>query len=319
MRAKNYPIAVVTSDIHLSHLSPVCRAERGNAWYEVMDNYLEQLCRISEEYSPDVSPLPVIIAGDIFDKWNSPAELINFAMKRLPAKCYAIPGQHDLPGHNLEDIKKSAYWTLVESGSLINMEHRIPTIIDQNLIAWPFPWECMITPLNPEQKTPGYVHLAVVHKFIWSKGYGYAGVGKDCMSSVLKKAIFRGYDAVVAGDNHKGFTDATSKGPTLFNCGGFIRRAVNQMHYKPSVGLLCRNGDFNRVYLDSSRDKIIASLEEEDDSQKLDMEGIIDLLNETQHTGLDFRTAVRTMLREKKKDLSKFCLEILNQMTEELF
>ena len=54
-----------------------------------MQRSLEQIRDLQKEFD-----CPVICAGDIFDKWNSPPELINFAYDNLP-EIYAIPGQHD--------------------------------------------------------------------------------------------------------------------------------------------------------------------------------------------------------------------------------
>jgi hypothetical protein len=63
---------------------------------------------------------PIVYVGDIWDHYRQPPEAINWAIRELP-KGYAIPGQHDLRHHNYEDIKKTAYWTLMEAGVILDM------------------------------------------------------------------------------------------------------------------------------------------------------------------------------------------------------
>lgn len=97
-------IAVLCSDIHLCHTCPPARSNEPN-WYDAMARTLDELAGIASHYY-----VPILCAGDVFDRWNSPPELINFAIKHLPPM-HCIPGQHDLPNHSLEDIRRSAYST----------------------------------------------------------------------------------------------------------------------------------------------------------------------------------------------------------------
>ena len=108
MRSKNTEniIAIFAADLHLSLKAPIWRSTEQD-WFEAMLRPLVELRTLATLHN-----CPIVYAGDIFDKWNSPPELINFAIEHLP-KGHAIPGQHDLPLHNYEDIRKSAYWTLV--------------------------------------------------------------------------------------------------------------------------------------------------------------------------------------------------------------
>ena len=85
-------IALLCSDIHLSLNSPICRGLDRERWFETMAHYLKKLKDIAKDHA-----VPIVCAGDVFDKWNSPPELINFALKHLP-EMYAI-----LPNHNLQN------------------------------------------------------------------------------------------------------------------------------------------------------------------------------------------------------------------------
>ena len=132
-------IAVLCSDIHLSHKPPVARSSEDD-WYAAMARTLDQVLDISNEHTA-----PLIIAGDLFDRWNSQPELINFAMGSFRAfqhGVYAIPGQHDLPYHDYTEIHKSAYYTLVKAGVIIDIQpssygHHSST---KDITFWSFPW-----------------------------------------------------------------------------------------------------------------------------------------------------------------------------------
>ena len=248
-------VAVLCSDLHLSHRPPSARTDN---WYDAMDNYLGQLCDLCKD-------LPCIIAGDLFDRWNSPAELINFVMHRLPGNTFAIPGQHDLPFHSYKDIKKSAYWTLVESGAITNISPDSPIEWGPNysrayangslppahpirLHGFPFGY----SPKLLEKPHDLIIEIAVVHSYIWIDGCGYEGAPYEQHCRSLKDTSLNGYDVAVFGDNHIHFQRGK-----IFNCGGFMRRNIDQRTHMPSVGLLDKDGKVHLHVLDTSVDRFI--------------------------------------------------------------
>jgi len=125
-------IAILCSDIHLCHTPPVARSAEPD-WYVAMERQLDELRAVAEQHGA-----PIVCAGDIFDRWNSPPELINFAIQSSP-KMHSIPGQHDLPHHRYEDMQRSAYWTLVAAGVLTDLG-TVPKVVSNWLAVHPFPW-----------------------------------------------------------------------------------------------------------------------------------------------------------------------------------
>src|SRR4051812_12555947 len=63
------------SDIHLSHKPPIARSAEP-CWYSAMQRQLDELRSVALELD-----VPIFVAGDIFDRWNPPPELINFAIR----------------------------------------------------------------------------------------------------------------------------------------------------------------------------------------------------------------------------------------------
>jgi hypothetical protein len=159
---KPYEVAVVVSDLHLTLKPPVGRSEEKD-WLGVQANYLTQLGNLALVGS--MLPIPILIAGDIFDRWNAPAELINFVIAHMPKYTWAIPGQHDLPHHNYDEITKSAYWTLVEAGCIYNIPPHQPVNTHTSLRVHGFPWGCKLTPLTKPHMTlfwrlPSYISIS---------------------------------------------------------------------------------------------------------------------------------------------------------------
>jgi DNA repair exonuclease SbcCD nuclease subunit len=113
-------VACCVADLHLSERVPAARGESPAEWLETQANYLRQIDDIARSLG-----VPVLIAGDVFDRWNAPAELINFAIDHMPTGVLSVPGNHDLPNHDLDQIERSAYWTLVRAGALSYLDETV--------------------------------------------------------------------------------------------------------------------------------------------------------------------------------------------------
>lgn len=225
---------IFVSDIHLSHNPPSLRHEEPD-WYEAMRRVLCELRMLQRRLDAIV-----LCAGDVFDAWNSPPELINFAIEQLP-KMYAIPGQHDLPYHNYEKIEQSAYWTLVEAGTITNIEPG--TYIETygyKIHGFPYGF-----PLVPNEKKDDDIHIALVHSYCWIDGKSH---GNASEKTNLRNYEISGYDFVAFGDNHIGFVSGN-----VINCGGLFRRTKADMNRNPFVGVLI-NGKIKKHLIDCSQD-----------------------------------------------------------------
>jgi hypothetical protein len=270
-------LAVLCSDIHLSHNAPVARSAEPD-WYEAMRRPISEVRQLCLRHA-----CPLVIAGDVFDKWNSPAELINFAIEEFGKgfeNIYAIPGQHDLPGHNYEERYRSAYQSLVLAKVIHNLTE--PTRIgDSFAVAHPFPWGFPVQPCVP---VGDMLHLAVVHAYVWQVGHSYPGADEKKIASAVLRSL-EGYDAAVFGDNHSGFQRGI-----LLNSGGFMRRKIDEIKYAPSIGLLYEDGSIVRHFLDISQDKFIeASRFLTITEDEYDFSGYIEELRDMGVSSLNFR------------------------------
>lgn len=312
-------IAIFLSDIHLSLNPPVWRSAEPD-WMKAQARPLIEIQKLQKEEN-----CPILCAGDINDRnkgiadgWNVPPELINWAMKHLPgqhpeySRFYGIPGQHDTPNHRYEDIYRSAFQTLVNAKKIEELEPEQETIIslydnliqdkfdDIRVFGFPFGF-----PIKPCPYTEGEKFcIAVVHDYIWIPGHSYPDAPEERSLRKLHRnpegGKFYGYNVVVYGDNHKGFTTHAGK-TTIFNCGTLMRRKSDEIDYKPQVGLLLESGEVISHYLDISKDKYLETMENEIEPEELDMTSFIKELEKLGDTVLDFKERVEQLFLHTKK------------------
>lgn len=292
-------VAIACADIHLSHKPPIIRCPELD-WYAVQRRVLKQLRSIVDKYR-----VPLIIAGDLFDDgWRPtkcPPELINLALLHLP-ECYVVVGQHDIPHHRFQDLKKSAIFTLASAGKVILLGPKeiIEVRSSPPLRLHGFHWKVPISPCESPHDL--ILEIAVVHQYVWSerkKNSGYVGVTEDKELGSLQQNL-QGYDVVVFGDNHQPFTFSKKdeRGMSVINCGSLMRRKKDEINHKPSVGLIYSDGTVKRHYLDCSQDKFLEESELDKILGSLDMEDLITELGNLGDVSLDFREAVSRCLGE---------------------
>lgn len=296
-------VAICCSDIHLSTKPPVARAGEED-WLRAQARPLWQLKKLAEEHD-----VVILCAGDIFDRWNSPPELINWAIKHLP-KMYAIPGQHDLPNHRLEDIHRSAYWTLVEAGIVTHVPDLESPHIGWGIELRGFPWGTPLRYFKPDRTDALVLSVALVHQYVWVPNRGYPGALKEDRLAYCGKNL-KGWDIVIFGDNHLSFL-CRSKGTTVFNCGSFQRRNSDQIGYNPQVGLLYNDGSIEPKCLDCSDDVIQKRSTAIDVKEKLDIEDFLAELTKLESSELDFREAIKQAMHKARPSVKELILEAMD-------
>jgi len=105
---------IAVSDMHLRHDKPRCRKDED--WMRTQRKSLLFIADKANEKN-----VPIIIAGDIFDRAIVPEEVLNLFIdfcKAVKTKIYIICGNHDLPQHSIENLDKSAIGVLLNISSL---------------------------------------------------------------------------------------------------------------------------------------------------------------------------------------------------------
>ena len=296
-------VAIATADWHLTLRPPVWRSNESD-WLAAQQRPLDQILMLQEQYR-----CPILLAGDVFDRWNSPPELINWAIKVLATRwdnIYAIPGQHDLPNHRIDDIKRSAFWTLVMVGAIIDYDKE-----HKDFSLHRFPATRKIEPLVEKSDK---LSIAIVHDYVWKAGYGYEGAPADKHLPMGFDGKYYGYDVIIYGDNHKGFLTKVGK-TTVFNCGTLMRRKSDEADYKPWVGLITSEGEVEPHYLDISEDKHLEAVSKPVD-EKLDIRAFIEELEKLGKTTLDFEEAIKQYFvrQTERKQVQEIILKAMNNL-----
>ncbi len=293
--SKTDVIAIFCSDLHLSLTPPPLRSKEPD-WFAAMQRPLDELRQLQEKHG-----CPIFCAGDVFDRWNAPAELINWTIQHLP-HMYVIPGQHDLPDHDLSQIERSAYWTLVKANVIHHMENGImwgdnggergSAVLSKAVFVYPFAFGTEISPLK--QRPHGFGHtIAIIHQYNWTQRNGYDGAPIQQSVSQHNRPEFEGYDLVVSGDNHIPFIHKW-RDCQFVNCGGLMRRKSDD-RFDPRVWLLSRDGSIGWHKLDISKDVYLATAkaQEMEKAPSTDLSGLMKRLEELGACALDFVAAMK--------------------------
>lgn len=225
-------LGLIISDIHLRHTPPKARTAE-KSWYAAMKRALDEIHSICFKLGCNT----VFYPGDIFHTYDQPPELINFALENLP-RGYSIPGQHDLPLHNYGDLHKSAYYTLVKAGVLLDLPPGEPCCFKKldrtgkRHFVVGFPWQSVLK----KNEDPDNFYFAMAHRYVWVGSHSFRGAAEDDKITQLVDFLST-YTAVAFGDNHKGFMWNNA-----INCGSLMRHNVDQMDYEPQIGVLLSSG-----------------------------------------------------------------------------
>lgn len=304
---ERFPVALFIADIHLSLRPPVWRSAEPD-WLEAMSRYLSELRKLQHNlisHSP-IYDVPIFCAGDIFDKWfgaHHSSELVNFALREIP-KMYAIPGQHDLPLHRYEDIKKSAFWTLVESDKIKLLQpDEISTFFyneDNRLFVYSYPFGFDIEKPEKIGVNNQGLNVCIAHQYVHMPGHSYEGAPSSANIQNIKNLCC--YDIAVFGDNHKGF-DCVVGNTKVWNCGSFMRRHSNEVDYAPRVGILYSDGNIVSHYLDTSHDKYLDIVSDIiDEKNELDISEFVKGLEKLGDSALDFTQAIKEFVAKNEVD-----------------
>lgn len=284
------------ADLHFSEKPPLIRTNEED-WIRVQKNCMGQVQALKELYN-----VPVVIAGDIFDKWNSSAYLINHVMSWLrDIKPITICGNHDTPEHSYRQLDRSAYWTLVEAGIV---EHLTPGMVksvnEVRLFPLNFGWERE----GLDKFLPGnglIIDVAVIHSYIWTKTTGHERASVEDRYSIWAEPL-RVFDVAVFGDNHIPFHLKPEGQCQVWNAGCLIRRNATEIKLRPRVGLLHSDGSMEPFYLDISQDKFLEAVAEETSDTLTDLDEYIrqfaEHLAKADVANVEFDYAVKTWMQD---------------------
>ena len=210
--------AVLCADTHIREKQPTCRTDCIIEAQEIKWAFIRQLC----------GDAPLLIAGDIFDKWKPSPWLIGKAAEWLPKNVICIAGQHDLPAHNAQRWDEGGLGTLHKAG-------RVTLLPD--------------TGDNGFYSGGTYInnyYVSLLHKMIYQGKEPFPGAEKigSTAKALLNRHSDDDFQLILTGDNHQPFTEELD-GRLVVNPGSVLRTTAAQIDSTPRV--YTWNADSNTV------------------------------------------------------------------------
>jgi len=267
---------IISGDWHLmeEERTPPCRLD--SIW-EAQWNKIQQIKVLQQEHK-----CPIWLSGDMFEHWKTSPNLLNmaiFTMEDMDIR--TVIGNHDMPQHNYDLIKKSGVETLCISG--------------------------MVNPFDGQgdwgRKPTGYREyqqrkIVISHEMTYLDEEPYPGcTDPEC------KALFKKYpkaDLIITGHNHETFV-ARRGGRLLINPGSLTRHKADQIDHKPCVFLWnAESNEYKIHYLKIKPDVISREHIQMQNQKEQNIQNFLTKLKETWEIGLSFEDNIMKALESNK-------------------
>lgn len=285
---------ILCADLHIRDDQPKCRQDNFTKTLWKKFKYLKSV-------QNDLNNCPILVAGDIFHHWRARPYLINKCLKRLPKNMLCIAGNHDLPYHNINQLKQSALETLVRAGR-VKLIDGLFIHNQRSALYHIHGFHYGIEPINVDREN-GITKIAVIHRLITE---GVESPWRNSSSESAKSLIksLKGYDLIVTGDNHNSFTVQIQQ-TLLVNPGSFTRQTAAQMEHKPCFYIWDSvTGEIEKVILPHD-DKSVSNRHlkrEKERNQR--MESFVQQLNDDYEIGLHFEKNLEIYFEANKEPKS---------------
>lgn len=280
---------IICSDIHLREDCPVCRTDdfiNTTQWRK-----MDVLCELQSKYG-----CPVIHAGDLFHHWKPSPELLSKTIQHLPEQFYTVYGNHDLPQHNMDMVKKCGVYTLKEACKV----ETISQIGFVELLHWggvPHPDK--------------YSKILVWHVFNYQGAEPWPGCTSPTATKLLKQ--YPQYKLIITGDNHMPFVQEY-KGRLLVNPGSLSRQKTDETH-EPRVYLYNATSNTVTPYFLPIEPNVITSEHLQREKQRDErISTFVSQLNEKWKVGLSFRENLKRF--ENKNNVRQSVMDIIYKSIE---
>lgn len=214
---------ICCADVHLMSNTPIARLDS-----DILETFKTKLNCISD--LSDKLAAPVVIAGDLFDHWDTRPNLLNFAVDWLPKDVYCIAGNHDQMFHSATQMQRTGLGVLHNTGRVhdIGVDSNAVTL-SNGVVLHGFPYGA---PIKNNTLTGGY-HIAIIHRYISPTKEVWEDASEEVSLQLL--STLKGYDLILTGDNHTPFVGRTANGTFVINPGSILRRTAAQMQFKPRI------------------------------------------------------------------------------------
>lgn len=288
MCKKSEPIAIITADIHLTAEQPICRKDN---YKEAMITKLKFIRAKQKELD-----IPVIDAGDVFNRAKPNPEVISMALRYLPRDFITIAGNHDLSYHNNDIFEQTALYAVSKAKTGVTVLKPYETLDLGNLTVTGFPYGYTdVDKVDKTQLAKDKPNVALIHIMTYKGDKPFPMCSDPDVGDIEKK--FSMFDNIITGHNHQCFY--TDK---LLNAGSLMRSRADQIDYKPRLWYLCADGTFDYEYIPI--DETAVSNEHTVEQNEIDsrMQSYVSSLNNTSEISFSFEDNLNRFIEENHID-----------------
>lgn len=296
------PSAILVGDMHLRDDVPEARTDDYWTAQERKVEFIRELQELHE--------IPVLVPGDLFHKAKPSPYLLAWAIENLPRQMIVVPGNHDLPNHNMNLLAESGLAVLEAAGAITLLRGILeePHYIEQGeFFIHPFPYGKELGPA-PNKFKHCHPQVALLHHMVWNKP-PYPGAPEEGNYKRILKAM-PGYDLILSGDNHHGFdfVDRTEKRSprVLVNPGSMMRMTAAQIDHVPRVYLWwAESNEIKLIPLPASKGTVSRTHIDREANHDARIEAFVSRLDEEVEIGLSFETNIKRFLHANQSGYNK--------------
>jgi DNA repair exonuclease SbcCD nuclease subunit len=219
-----YKLAFI-GDVHISEKRP--RSRKGD-WLKLQQDKLEILKTISNKVDN------LICAGDLFHSVRNSNLFLAWVIKHLPFMD-VVPGNHDLPGNNINYLNKSPLAVMEEAKSIKLL--MTPKMVGSHIKLVPWVWGEPVPKIDREF---GGVNIVVAHYPVYP--LAPPPYHEKALSAHKMREKFSDADLIVASDIHQPHVLRDAK-PYFINTGPLMRHSYTEKDIDPRVWIVKIDGN----------------------------------------------------------------------------
>jgi len=236
--------AILVGDIHSTLRQPICRTDDFGAALFAKLYFIRSL---QAQHG-----CPVLQPGDFMDRWylGKGEQWLMTELIKLVENYICVPGQHDLPQHNLDLYHLSSLALLEETWHINVLKNDGFCHIEDDIRVEGFPWGSK--PMEFPRRKGGYKRvIALIHRMTYLSKPPYPGADIDGGNVESLMSTMKGFDLILTGDNHETFISYDSDiNQLLVNPGSLMRSTAKQMDHEPCCYLwFAEENDIERVII----------------------------------------------------------------------
>ena len=286
---------ILTADLHLRTTRPRCRLD--DDWLFTQQNVLAQISKQAND-----KKVPVVVVGDIFNSNIDVSNELMTIVQTWACACscgvFMLAGNHDLPYHNVKNLRKSSIGVLLGSRGVGEINdlyfHLDDSIVEQSA-----------NHFGVEQAIDAEIifeHILCLPEKIKLPDEAEVTYPKDLFEK-YKKARY-----IFTGDYHRFFI-ASNKGETRYviNPGCVIRQAADLIDYKPHILYInLDEEDISKVVtpipIDDFGNLVTDEYLQREEERNDRIESFIERVKSSETVSFDFLENVNARIRDKKID-----------------